>query len=250
MWRVAGDGALVEDRAWDAHAYGPGCAAEVWCATRDAAGRVLSGADDGTLKVWDPRAPGPTAAGVLTHDAGVTSVRPDPRPKTSDAKEDAEPRCAPAGRRARRRRRDRVLRRAPPPLGPPDDARACRQHPPRRRRLRAKGRRTGRLPRGLHGRRRPPRTHHRGRRPRGRPGRLRPPRVHRLRRREAPDLRPRRQLLLLRQERPRLAHGVRRETRVRSPRSSPPSIHGRGPLRTAAAAAAAPAAAEAKFRSF
>ena len=73
LWRRAGDG-VVEERRWAAHDYGPGCPAEVWCATRGA-GLVYSGADDGTLKAWDPRTPGPSRAASLRHDAGVTSVR-------------------------------------------------------------------------------------------------------------------------------------------------------------------------------
>ena len=67
---------LKETKAWDAHAYAPGCLAEVWCVGRDATtGLYVSGADDGLLKGWDLRSPKPVLA--LKHDAGVTAVACD-----------------------------------------------------------------------------------------------------------------------------------------------------------------------------
>ncbi len=70
-WRA--DDGLVESQSWDAHAYAPGCPAEVWCVGRDpSTGLYVSGADDGLLKAWDARAPKPALA--LRHGAGVTAV--------------------------------------------------------------------------------------------------------------------------------------------------------------------------------
>ena len=70
-WRAA-DG-LAESQSWDAHAYAPGCPAEVWCVGRDpSTGLYVSGADDGLLKGWDLRASKPALA--LRHGAGVTAV--------------------------------------------------------------------------------------------------------------------------------------------------------------------------------
>ena len=70
-WRAA-DG-LAESQSWDAHAYAPGCPAEVWCVGRDpGTGLYVSGADDGLLKGWDARSPKPALA--LRHGAGVTAV--------------------------------------------------------------------------------------------------------------------------------------------------------------------------------
>ena len=70
-WRA--DDGLVESESWDAHAYAPGCPAEVWCVGRDpSTGLYVSGADDGLLKGWDARSPTPALA--LRHGAGVTAV--------------------------------------------------------------------------------------------------------------------------------------------------------------------------------
>ena len=70
-WRA--DDGLVESQSWDAHAYAPGCPAEVWCVGRDpSTGLYVSGADDGLLKGWDLRASKPALA--LRHGAGVTAV--------------------------------------------------------------------------------------------------------------------------------------------------------------------------------
>ena len=69
-WRTDG---LAESHSWGAHAYAPGCPAEVWCVGRDpSTGLYVSGADDGLLKGWDLRAPNPALA--LRHGAGVTAV--------------------------------------------------------------------------------------------------------------------------------------------------------------------------------
>ena len=70
-WRA--DDGLAETQSWDAHAYAPGCPAEVWCVGRDpSTGLYVSGADDGLLKGWDLRSPKPALA--LRHGAGVTAV--------------------------------------------------------------------------------------------------------------------------------------------------------------------------------
>ena len=103
-WRA--DDGLAETHAWDAHAYAPGCPAEVWCVGRDRrTGLYVSGADDGLLKGgWDA----PVAK---------TGARPAPRRRRH------------GGVVRRRRRRDGLVRRVRALVGPARAAGRCRRRP-------------------------------------------------------------------------------------------------------------------------
>ena len=129
-WRA--DDGLVESQSWDAHAYAPGCPAEVWCVGRDpSTGLYVSGADDGLLRAGtrgrrNRRSPCATAPASRPCCATTTPSR---RARTTSP-------CG-CGTCARRRRRRRPLRWA----AAPTRWRATRRPAPRgvhgRRRVRA-----------------------------------------------------------------------------------------------------------------
>uniref|UniRef100_A0A7S1UJ84 methylated diphthine methylhydrolase n=1 Tax=Phaeomonas parva TaxID=124430 RepID=A0A7S1UJ84_9STRA len=73
-----GDGGdVAELSTWDAHTF-MGCAAEVWivaCSRKDE-NALVTGADDGMLKLWDLRmVPTPAATVKGVHEAGVTTAQ-------------------------------------------------------------------------------------------------------------------------------------------------------------------------------
>jgi diphthine methyl ester acylhydrolase len=71
---------LIQKESWDAHTLF-GAPAEVWsCAFASDGALIMTGADDATMKVWDPRILSRPVTTFNNHfEAGVTVISPNPR---------------------------------------------------------------------------------------------------------------------------------------------------------------------------